>query len=443
MTQQKKRIMIGICISLAVAAIVFAVLWTAAHRNDHATGDRVDSGTVPPRIERTYIPVLSTAKNIQADSNSIYFAGAKNGIFKYDISTDQVSDYCTDPLCNHHSQNTSCRIDNYQRGMFFRANNETLLYNAAIVNDKYGKITPHLYRFDPAAMSNMLLDSSASFSNHYTASDEYVYFTNTVVKKDKTYFNFKQISLTTGNIKIFGEEREGAPAYTLIGAVNGKLYAADADSGATYVCNESDPGSFTLFWERVISYVYAGNNDLFFKSRDPHDDTPKDKADYYYYHTDCNGNIISKHKLNGGMKWGSIFDGRNLYYIPSVEEDITLPDGSIQKMHPRVIYKLDTVTGNETVAFSFTGDYAALSIGFGFNDLIVYNNKIFTAELTGKVFSDDAAGNTKSETLSLKNGIVIIDMTTADITYITASHVKNAVGDTELSLKRETIHMDR
>ena len=91
------------------------------------------------------------------------------------------------------------------------------------------------------------------------------------------------------------------------------------------------------------------------------------------------------------MKWGSILDGRNLYYIPSVEEDITLPDGSIQRMHPRAIYKLDTVTGDETIAFNFTGDYAALSIGFSFNDLIVYNNKIFTSELTGKVFSQDAA----------------------------------------------------
>lgn len=113
----------------------------------------------------------------------------------------------------------------------------------------------------------------------------------------------------------------------------------------------------------------------------------------------------------------------------------------MQRMHPRAIYKLDTVTGDETIAFNFTGDYAALSIGFSFNDLIVYNNKIFTSELTGKVFSQDAAGNAQSETLSLKNGLVIIDMITADITYITADYVKNAVGDTELSLKHDSIHM--
>ena len=57
------------------------------------------------------------------------------------------------------------------------------------------------------------------------------------------------------------------------------------------------------------------------------------------------------------------------------------------------------------------------------------------------MFSQDAAGNAQSETLSLKNGLVIIDMITADITYITADYVKNAVGDTELSLKHDSIHM--
>ena len=425
-------------IAIVMSIVIVCTILISCKNNSSVL---IENTSYTSKNTNVYLPVLATTKNIQANSNYIYFAGTKSGIFKYDIITDQVSNYCTDPLCNHHSQNASCRIDNCQRGMFFRANNNILLYNAAIVNDKYGKITPHLYRFDSGTISNVLLDSNASSSNYYTSSDEYVYFTNTVIKNDKTYFNFKQINLTTGNIKIFGEEQEGSPAYTLIGAVNGKLYAADTNSSATYVCNESDPGNFTLFWERVISYIYAGNKDLFFKSRDPHDNTPKDKANYYYYHTDYNGNIISKHKLNGGMKWGSILDGRNLYYIPSVEEDITLPDGSIQRMHSRAIYKLDTVTGDETIAFNFTGDYAALSIGFSFNDLIVYNNKIFTSELTGKVFSQDAAGNAQSETLSLKNGLVIIDMITADITYITADYVKNAVGDTELSLKHDSIHM--
>ena len=166
-------------------------------------------------------------------------------------------------------------------------------------------------------------------------------------------------------------------------------------------------------------------------------------ADYYYYRTDYNGNIISKYKLNGGMKWGSILNGRDLYYIPSSEESVTLPDGSVRKMHPRVIYRLDTETGEETAAFSFSGDYAALSVGFGFNDLIVYDNKIYTAELTGEIFSKEADGSISSKPLSLKNGIVIIDMATSDITYITASHIKNALGDTELSVKTEIIHMER
>ena len=114
------------------------------------------------------------------------------------------------------------------------------------------------------------------------------------------------------------------------------MYAADADSGATYVCSEEKPGNFTLFWGRVISYIYAGSDDIFFKSRDPEDNTPKDMADYYYYRTDYNGNIISKYKLNGGMKWGSILNGRDLYYIPSSEESVTLPDGSVLAMSAAV-----------------------------------------------------------------------------------------------------------
>lgn len=443
MTRSRKKLIVGICIIAAVAISVAAILWLPGAKDRGDTSDSSTPNATAHGAVRGYTPVLATAKNIQMCGDAIYFSGTKNGIFKYDTATAGVSDPCTDPLCRHRGSNASCRIDSYQRGMFFRAYPDIILYSAAILNEKSGKVTPHLYRFDPVKISNMLLDANAGSSNYYTASDRYVYFTNTVVKNDKTYFNFKQIDLANGNIRIFGEERDGAPAYTLIGAVNGKLYAADADSGATYVCSEEEPGNFTLFWGRVISYIYAGSDDIFFKSRDPEDNTPKDMADYYYHRTDYNGNIISRHKLNGGMKWGSILNGRDLYYIPSSEESVTLPDGSVRKMHPRVIYRLDTETGEETAAFSFSGDYAALSVGFGFNDLIVYDNKIYTAELTGEIFSKEADGSISSKPLSLKNGIVIIDMATSDITYITASHIKNASGDTELSVKTEIIHMER
>ena len=172
-------------IAIVMSIVIVCTILISCKNNSSVL---IENTSYTSKNTNVYLPVLATTKNIQANSNYIYFAGTKSGIFKYDIITDQVSNYCTDPLCNHHSQNASCRIDNCQRGMFFRANNNILLYNAAIVNDKYGKITPHLYRFDSGTISNVLLDSNASSSNYYTSSDEYVYFTNTVIKNDKTYF---------------------------------------------------------------------------------------------------------------------------------------------------------------------------------------------------------------------------------------------------------------
>lgn len=143
------------------------------------------------------------------------------------------------------------------------------------------------------------------------------------------------------------------------------------------------------------------------------------------------------------MKWGSIIDGKNLYYIPSDEVEITLPDGTVTTTHPRLIYNLDTETGEETVAFNFDGDYVALSVGFMSNDLIVYDNKIFTAELTGTVFSKAEDGTVTSKKLSLKDGIVIIDMVTNDITYVTANYIQTETGDIELSWNSDIIHMNK
>lgn len=132
------------------------------------------------------------------------------------------------------------------------------------------------------------------------------------------------------------------------------------------------------------------------------------------------------------MKWGSIIDGKNLYYIPSDEVEITLPDGTVTTTHPRLIYNLDTETGEETVAFNFDGDYVALSVGFMSNDLIVYDNKIFTAELRN--FSGNAipqaacmVHNVSTGNYSYSGGIVIdnefyctstLSLSSNDVLYI-------------------------
>lgn len=289
-----------ICLAVVIAIIGIIILIGVLKEPGNDTPDKTDKTDTSDITDNTdhspdspygYSPALHLTKNIQMGNGVVYFSGTESGVFKYDIATGQVDNYCTDPLCSHYGATASCRIDNCLRGQYFRAYPNTLIYNAVLKNDKLGKVTPHLYRFDVQTMSNMLLDDNASTSNYYTVSDRYVYFTNTTVKNNKTYYNFKQINLATGEVKVFGDEREASSAFTLLGAVGGKLYAADAESSATYVCSEDDPGNFTLFWERIISYIYAGQDDLFFKSRDPLDNTPKDSAAYYYYHTDLEGNI--------------------------------------------------------------------------------------------------------------------------------------------------------
>lgn len=173
MTRSRKKLIVGICIIAAVAISVAAILWLPGAKDRGDTSDSSTPNATAHGAVRGYTPVLATAKNIQMCGDAIYFSGTKNGIFKYDTATAGVSDPCTDPLCRHRGSNASCRIDSYQRGMFFRAYPDIILYSAAILNEKSGKVTPHLYRFDPVKISNMLLDANAGSSNYYTASDRY------------------------------------------------------------------------------------------------------------------------------------------------------------------------------------------------------------------------------------------------------------------------------
>ncbi len=441
MKNKIKILLIVLCALIVLAAVGLAVVMSS--RNSGDTEPQSGGFEMHKESPFGYVPVIPTTKNVQLGKNYVYFAGTDNGIFKYDITTGTVSNYCTDPLCKHYGTDSTCRIANYFNGNFFRASSNLLIYNAVLQNEELGRVTPHLYCFNSVSMQNTLLDDNASTSNYYSVSNRYAYFINVTVENEKNYFNFKQVDISTGEIKIFGEAKEGTPEYTLIGAVGGKLFAADAESTATYVCSEDDPGNFAPFWGKVISYIYAGENDLFFKSRDPDDNTPKDQAKYYYYHTDYEGNIISKHELTGGMKWGSIVGGQNLYYIPSDEIEITLPDGKTKKTHPREVYKLDTETGEQTVAFRFDGDYYGLSLGFGGNDLIVYDNKIYTSNITGNIYSENEAGEITVQKLVLNKGLVIIDMLNGNIDYVTANYDRSESGGSEVSWNTEVFKMNK
>lgn len=369
-----------------------------------------------------YSPLLSSSRSIQMGKDHIYFEGKNNGIFKYDISTGEVSEICTDSMCNHYQSSDSCRIVYHSRLRFFRAFSDILIYNASgrMVGNN---ISNHIYAFEPHSMRNILLDDNASDKSWYCVSNKYLYSTNTVVKNGVTYYNHKQVSISSGSIRIFGEETEGTTPYYLIGAIGGYLYAQNADQTATYICNEDTPGEFTLFWEKPISYIWAGENDLFFRSRDPENDD----GTYYFYRTDFSGNVITKQELVGDLKWCSFYDGKHLYYIPREETTFVNNDEAqtVKNIHWREMYCLDMETGERTVAFTFDGDYETMALQFSLgNDIIVHDGKIYTYNITQQRGYIDEEKNEYviGGPEGFAKGIVIIDMKTGDVTHVTADY---------------------
>lgn len=385
-----------------------------------------------------YIPVLSTTRLVQMGKDYIFFAGKNRGIFKYDIITGEVSDYCTDPICRHVGKDASCRLSYHRSMQYFRAFSEMLVYVASYSNSDR-KMTHYVLAYDPNTMKNVELDDNASTSNWYCVSNKYIYFTNTVVRDSVIYYNHKQVSISDGRETVFGEEKEGAPPYTLLGAINGYLFAQSSEDGKTYICKEDTPGEFTLFWENGISNIWAGKNDIFFRSSDPDSNDGK----YCFYQVDLEGNVLKKQEIIGDMRWCSFYDGKNLYYIPAEEtEFVNIEDDTTTKIHCRELYCLDMETGERTVAFRFDGDYATMALQFSMgNDIIVRDGKIYTYKITeqsGYWDENNEKWISGGKQLSFNNGIAIIDMQSGDITHITADY--STMG--EISTNSDFYEMD-
>ena len=372
-----------------------------------------------------YTPLFSSPRSIQLGKNYIYFDGKTNGIFKYDLATGEVSEICTDPMCNHYSSDDSCRIANHKNMDFFKAYSDVLIYNSVLRNAADNKLTPHTFVYETDGMKNTLVEDNAASSSEYCLSDKYIYFNNVTVKNGVSFFNHRQISLADGSEIVFGEETEGGTPYSLVGAYGGYLYAQDRSDGMTYICPEDDLGNFKLFWRKPITNIWVGENDLFFRSRDP----DNDDGTYYFFQTDFDGNVVNKRELIGDMKWCSFYDGRHLYYIPREETTFINndEDKTVKNIHWREMYCLDIEIGEREVVFTFDGDYETLALQFSLgNDIIVMDGKIYTYKITQQRGYLDAEKNEYiiGGPTGFSDGIVIIDMENGDVTHITADYTR-------------------
>ena len=412
MKSSKKNALI-LALSIVFSFILLLAGCNNGEVSDETNGDVTEDLTVQIPLE--FVRLRSTYKNIQFGKDYVFFNGTDCGVFKYNYKTGEVSNICTDPLCKHYGNGSSCRIANVRKSSmgYFHVYSDKMIYNAQLQNRDLGKKTLHLMSYNMKDMTNVLLDDNAGTSNQYCVSDKYIYFRNVTVRDGQSFFNFRQVDLSTGESRIFGKETDKKTEYDLIGAYGGKLYARDWEGTGTYICSEENPGNFQKFWDGPIGFVFTDGNELFFSS--------KESDISFFYNTDLDGNVISKYELKGGISFGSIIDGRNLYYVPMETVTITVPDGTKKDVHQRFIYKLDTETGETTVAFEFNGDYSMLWFINTANDILVHENKIYTYKLGGVVCPEGGVEGVDFDYFLLDDGVVIIDMATGDIEYVTAT----------------------
>lgn len=399
-------------------------------------------GELNVRVQVDCTPL--SAKDIQFANGFIYFAGSNAGLFKYDPTTDTVSEICSDPLCSHMgAKDASCNFGK-RKGLGFRAFSNVVIYHALARVEGEDMAKNRLFSYDPINMKNIMIDKNPSTASTSRIGDRYYYSENITVKEENgekvNYTNLRQLDLFTGEEIIFGNAIKGnTPEYGIIGAIDGNIYANNTVEGGLYICPESDPGNFRKLRDSSIGYPFVSEKDIFFKSVDPED------GKTYYYHTDLEGNELAKHELVGGMQWGSIYDGRYLYYIPEETVDFQCGDGSVQPIHSREIYKLDMQTGEKTVAFTFNGQYETMGLVEGVSLFIVHDGKLYTNQIgeynftrgTGSLSNVTVYGNG----VTIKDGLIIIDMESGDITHVSADY-ERIDGRTELVSDIEIIEMD-
>ena len=105
MKNKIKVLLIVLCAMIALTAVGFALVMSSGNFGDTETPrDSIEMNMESPF---GYVPEIPTSKNVQMGKNYVYFAGTDKGIFKYDITTGTVSNYCTDPLCKHYGADST------------------------------------------------------------------------------------------------------------------------------------------------------------------------------------------------------------------------------------------------------------------------------------------------------------------------------------------------
>ena len=438
----KKKILIRTISLVALLSMIVAAFAACKDEGDliqEVIGGNTEGEGLVVRTQTDCVPL--SAKNIQLANGFIYFEGNTKGFFKYDTKTNEVSQVCTDPLCNHMgSRNQSCNIWNYK--LNYRVFSNVVVYHALGLIEETKSV--RLYAYSPISMKNVMIDENPSTMSNSKIGNRYYYSVNIIVKNengtDVPYSNLRRVDLLTGEAEIFGNEVEGTtPEYSILGAIDGNIYANNTVSGGLYICSEDDPGNFRKLRDSSIGYTFVSESDIFFKSVDPV------SGKEYYYHTDIEGTEISKHELVGGMQWGSIYDGRYLYYIPSEKVTFECGDGSVQPIHSREIFKLDMETGERTVAFTFSGEYETMGLVEGRSLFIVHENKLYTNQIAEYNFKRDEKDTSDltvyGKGISLNDGLIIIDMENGDITHVTADYERKN-GDTVFVSDIVQIEMD-
>ena len=123
-------------------------------------------------------------RDIQFANGFIYFAGSHAGLFKYDPTTDTVSEICSDPLCSHMgAKDASCNFGK-RKGLGFRAFSNVVIYHALarLEGEDVAKI--RLFSYDPIKMKNIMIDKNPSTASTSRIGDRYYYSENITVKEE-------------------------------------------------------------------------------------------------------------------------------------------------------------------------------------------------------------------------------------------------------------------